>query len=196
MGTDCAPFLANLFLFAHEYKWILKQVKTKKLYLLNKFKGCCLYIDDLYLINNDDTMKRVRHQMYPKELNLVPDDTNGTNTHFLDLSLKIENKVIHSSVYDKRDVFNFPVVNFPFLTGNIPNRSSYGVFIGELVRYARACTHINDFKTKTLNTISILIKQNFRSKMLKKAWLKFCRNHIILIQKFGSSILSFPDEWP
>ena len=85
---------------------------------------------------------------------------------------------------------------FFFLTGNIPNRSSYGVFTGELVRYARACTHINDFKTKTLNTISILKKQNFRSKMLKKAWFKFCRNHILTIQKFGSSILYFPDEWP
>ena len=134
MGTDCAPFLANLFLFAHEYNWVTKQIKLKKIYLLQKFKGCCRYIDDLLLINNDETMKRVMYQIYPKELNLVPDDTDGTNTHFLDLRLKIVNSTITSSVYAKRDVFNFPVVNFPFLTGNIPNQSSYGVFIGELVR--------------------------------------------------------------
>ena len=90
MGTDCAPFLANLFLWAHEFKWIEKQVKKKKVYLLNKFKACCRYIDDLFLINNDDTMKRVCLQMYPKELKLIPDDTDGTATHFLDLSLTIE----------------------------------------------------------------------------------------------------------
>ncbi len=53
--------------------------------------------------------------------------------------------VIYTKIYDKRDIFNFPVVNFPILSGNIPLTSSYGVFIGELVRYARACTYFKDF---------------------------------------------------
>ena len=194
MGTDCAPFLANLFLWAHEFKWIEKQVKKKNIFLLNKFKACCRYIDDLFLINNDDTMKRVCLQMYPKELTLIPDDTDGTATHFLDLSLKIEEGFLSSRIYDKRDVFNFSVVNFPFLSGNIPNRSSYGVFIGELVRYARGCTYIEDFKCKTKNTISKFLKQNFTPKMLKRSWSKFCRSHVLLIQKFGSIILSLSDE--
>ena len=195
MGTDCAPYLANLFLFAHEYKWILKQVERNRFYLLNKFKGCCRYIDDLLLINNDETMKRVMHQMYPKELKLVPDDSNGITTHFLDLTLKIENNILSSYIYDKRDVFNFSVVNFPFLNGNIPGKSSYGVFIGELVRYARACTYIDDFKSKVNILISKLKKQFFKPKMLKKSWFKFCKKHFLLIQKYGSSILSFYNEW-
>ena len=122
-------------------------------------------------------------------------NSNGTVTHFLGLSLKIENGFLSSSVYDKRDVFSFPVVNFPFLCGNIPNRSSYGVFIGELVRYARACTFIDDFKSKTKNTICKLLKQNFTIKMLKRSWYKFCKRHILLIQKYGSLILSFTEEW-
>ena len=164
-------------------------------HLLNKFKGCCRYIDDLLLINNDETMKRVMHQMYPKELRLVPDDSDGVTTHFLDLSLKIENNFLSSSIYDKRDVFNFSVVNFPFLNGNIPGKSSYGVFIGELVRYARACTYIDDFKSKVNILISKLIKQFFKPKMLKKSWFKFCKKHFLLIQKYGSSILSFYKEW-
>ena len=41
--------------------------------------------------------------------------------------------VIYTKIYDKRDIINFPVVNFPILSGNIPLTSSYGVFIGELV---------------------------------------------------------------
>merc|ERR1712130_290952 len=187
MGTDCAPYLANLLLFACEYKWIMKQVRHNKFNLLHKFKGCSRYIDDLLLINNDNTMKRVMYKMYPPELKLIPDDTNGFVTNFLDLSLKIKNNVLSSSIYDKRDVFNFSIVNFPFLKGNIPNRSSYGVFIGELVRYARGCAFIEDFKKKSLDTISKLKKQFFTLKMLKRYWFKFCKKHILLIQKYGSS---------
>jgi hypothetical protein len=195
MGTDCAPLLANLFLFSFEFKWILRQVEKERFRLLTKFKGCGRYIDDLLLINNDDTMKRVMYQMYPKELKLVPDDSDGTITHFLDLTLKVENGFISTSIYDKRDLFDFPVVNFPFLNGNIPSKSSYGVFSGELVRYARGCTFIDDFKLKLAKTISILKKQFFTPRMMKKSWFKFCRKHLFLIQKYGSSILSLHQEW-
>ena len=148
----------------------------------------------MLLINNDETMKRVMHHIYPPELKLVPDDSNGTSTHFLDLLLKIANGFLSSSVYDKRDIFNFPVVNFPFLCGNIPNRSSYGVFLGELVRYARACTFIDDFKCKTKKTICKLLKQNFTIKMFKRSWYKFCQRRILLIQKYGSDILTCHEE--
>jgi len=68
MGTDCAPYHANLFLFACEYKWIMKQVKHNKFLLLNKFKGCSRYIDDLLLINNDNIMKRVMNKIYHSKL--------------------------------------------------------------------------------------------------------------------------------
>jgi hypothetical protein len=195
MGTDCAPLLANLFLFSFEFKWILRQVEKERFRLLTKFKGCGRYIDDLLLINNDDTMKRVMYQMYPKELKLVPGDSDGTITHFLDLTLKVENGFISTSIYDKRDLFDFPVVNFPFLNGNIPSKSSYGVFSGELVRYARGCTFIEDFKLKLAKTISIKKKQFFTPRMMKKSWFKFCRKHLFLIQKYGSSILSLHQEW-
>jgi len=123
IGTDCAHYLANLFLFACGYKWIMKQVRLNKFNLLNKFKGCSRYINDL-LINNDNTMKHVMNSMYPPELKLIPNDINGFVTNFLDLSLKIKDNVLSNSIYDKRDVFNFSIVNFPFLKGNIPNISS------------------------------------------------------------------------
>ena len=91
MGTDCAPFLANLFLFALEWQWIDKQRKAGKYFLLNKFKACCRYIDDLFLLNNDETMRCVMYQIYLPELKLIPDDTDGTFTEFLGLSLKVNN---------------------------------------------------------------------------------------------------------
>ena len=139
MGTDCAPYLANLFLFSLEFQWIQKQIKEKKFHLVKKFHSCARYIDDLLLINNDDVMKKVMKQIYPKELVLVPDDSDGkTNvdglsTPFLDLQMNISNGIISTSIYDKRDSFDYPIVNFPHLCGNIPEKSSYGVFIGEAV---------------------------------------------------------------
>ena len=74
-------------------------------------------------------MIKVMQDIYPSELVLVPDDSNGLSTSFLDLQLVIEDDVIYTSLFDKRDDFDFPIVNFPTLTGNIPTSSSYGVFV-------------------------------------------------------------------
>ena len=195
MGTDCAPFLANLFLYSYEYKWIDKQRKCKRWKLLNKFKSCCRYIDDLLLINNYDSMKQVMSDIYPSELVLVPDNSDGKTTSFLDLNFILKDHIISTSIFDKRDAFDFPIVNFPTLSGNIPRKSSYGVFIGELVRYARACTYLEDFRARTLPLVSKLKKQFFTDRLLKLTWNNFCSSHILLIQKYGSSILTLHNTW-
>jgi len=101
-------------------------------------------------------MKEVMTDIYPKELILVPDDSNGLSTPFLDLQLVVKNGVVSSSIFDKRDAFDFKIINFPTLAGNIPLKSSYGVFTCELVRYARACTYLEDFKTRMLNLVNKL----------------------------------------
>ena len=98
-------------------------------------------MDDLVLINNDGHMKRVMTDIYPEELVLVPQGSDDQSCPFLDLHVVIKDSILSTSIFDKRDAFGFPIVNFPTLTGNIPNRSSYVVFIGELVRYSRACTY-------------------------------------------------------
>ena len=195
MGTDCAPFLANLFLFSYEYEWIDKMRKDKKFHILKYFKGCSRYIDDLSLVNNDDQMKKYMSDIYPKELVLVPDDSDGQNVPFLDRNLSIKNGVIISSIYDKRDAFGYPIVNFPTLSGNIPESSSYGVFIGEAVRYARACTYLESFETRMKKLVCKLKKQFFKITKLRKTWRKFCESHLLLIQKYGPKILNLCEQW-
>ena len=116
-------------------------------------------------------MKKYMTDIYPQELILVPDDTNGESCPFLDLQVSIKDSIISTSIYDKRDTFDFPIVNFPTLTGNIPHKSSYGVFIGEVVRYARACSYFEDFKNRTLSLVSKLKKQGFILRLLKRSWL-------------------------
>ena len=188
MGTDCAFFLANLFLYSYEYQWINKQMIKNNQKAIQRFKSCSRYIDDLLLINNDDLMKEVMTEIYPKELVLVPDDNNGCTAPFLDLQLLITEGVISTSIYDKRDAFDFPIVNFPHLSGNIPNKSAYGTFICELVRYARGCTFSSDFASRTLLLVKKLKNQGFTTKRLQQTYRKFCTSHLILIQKFDISV--------
>ena len=63
----------------------------------------------------------------------------------MDLDLSISNGFVSSKIYDKRDDFDFDIGNFPFLDGNVPRRPSYGVYISQLIRFARACSHVDDF---------------------------------------------------
>ena len=66
-------------------------------------------------------------------------------TPILDLNIKVIGSDVHTSVYDKRDDFGFPITNFPWLSGDVPRLRSCGVYISQLVRFARCCTSIFDF---------------------------------------------------
>ena len=97
--------------------------------------------------------------------------------------------------FDKKYAFDFPIVNFPTLTGNIPIKSSYEVFVCELVRYARVCTYYADFKERVHILVKKLLKQYYTLKGLKKTWLKFCSTHFLLIQKYGKQVLTTYKMW-
>ena len=56
MGTECAPFFANLYLYSYEYQWLLKEYEAKEFDVLDKFNHCFRYIDDLMCLNNDGLM--------------------------------------------------------------------------------------------------------------------------------------------
>ena len=58
--------------------------------------------------------------IYPRELQLNNANTSDKETSFLDLNIKVIVNDIHTSVYDKRDDFGFPIVNFPWLSGDVP----------------------------------------------------------------------------
>ena len=80
----------------------------------------------------------------PKELKLNKAKTSNTSVAFLDLDLSIDNRVISSKIYDKRDGFDFIIVKFPFLDGDVPRVPSYGLYISQLIRFSRACSSFGD----------------------------------------------------
>ena len=72
-------------------------------------------------------------------------NSSDTEAPFLDLNLCISNGTVSTKIYDKRDDFDFDIVNFPFLDGDVPRRTSYGVYIPQLIRFARASSNLSDF---------------------------------------------------
>ena len=101
--------------------------------------------DDVLSINNPD-FENYLGQMYPIELEIKDTTERNTSASYLDLLLSIESDgQLRTSLYDQRDDFNFHITNFPFLSSNIPSSPAYGVFISQLIRYARACSSYEYF---------------------------------------------------
>ena len=90
---------------------------------------------------------------------------------------------VSSKIYDKSDDFDFDIVNFPFLDGDVPRRASYGVYISQLNRFARVCNHVADFNARNNCLIDKLLQQGYRLYELRKTFSKFYRRHYELISK-------------
>ena len=126
------------------------------------------------------------NRIYPAELQLKRASASDTEAAFLDLNLSIHNDIVSTKIYDKRDDFNFDIVNFPFLDGDAPRRPSYGVYISQLIRFARAPSHSTDFNYRKKFLTAKLLKQGYRYHTLFKAFSKFYRRHFELIEKCQS----------
>ena len=97
-------------------------------------------------------------------------NTSGTEAPFLDLHLSISNDFVSSKIYYKRNDFDFDIVHFPFLDGDVPRRPSCGVYISQLIRFARVCSHVDDFNTRNKCLTAKLLKQGYRYHKLRKAF--------------------------
>ena len=136
MGTNCAPLIADLFLYCYERDFMSDLQKSKRFDLIDMFNDTSRYLDDIFTIDNPEFEKHIP-DIYPAELQLNKANTSDKETSFLDLNVKVIGSDIHTSVYDKRDDFGFPIVNFPWLSGDVPRLPSYGIYISQLVRFAR-----------------------------------------------------------
>ena len=124
--------------------------------------------------------------IYPPELQLNKTNTTDTETPFLDLHLPIANGFDSSKIYDKRDGFDFDIVNFPFLDGDVLRRASFGVYISQLIKFARVCNHVADFNAQNkCLTASQTSPTGLSVSLTSKSFSKFYRRHYELISKFN-----------
>ena len=102
-----------MFLFCYERDFIKELSSDNQVDVIKAFNSTSRYLDDLLNIDNP-YFEGMVNQIYPSELQLNKANTSDTETPFLDLHLSISNGFVSSKIYDKRDDFDFDIVNFPF----------------------------------------------------------------------------------
>jgi hypothetical protein len=157
VSTYCAPLLADLFLYLYEADFIQGILKKNQKKLTRSFNFTFRYIDDVLPLNNSrfgDFVDRI----YPTELEIKDTTYTDRSASYLDLHLEIDSEGrLRTILYDKRDDFNFPIVNFPFICSNIPAAPAYGVYISQMIRYSRTCGSYQDFLDRGLLLIRKLL---------------------------------------
>ena len=189
MGCDCAPKIADLFLYWYEHNYISEAVDNPNLQaIVHILKYCSRYIDDLNIPNaNQEICRIICNDIYPEELSLECTNDSSNRSSFLDLDILVKKEGFATKLYDKRRDFSFNVVTFPNLRSNIPNSQAYGSFTGELYRLCKSSTCFADFKDEVRMLMKKLKNQNFDVNELKKricnvikskpaCFHKFCKN--------------------
>ena len=147
LGTNCAPLVVDLFLFCYERDFMMSLSDDKQADVIDAFNTTSRYLDGILNINNRYFDNMVS-QIYPSELQLNKANTSDTEAIFLDLHLSISYDIVSTKIYDKRDDFDLEIVNSLFLDGDVPRSTSYGVYISQHFRFARASSYVADFNTR------------------------------------------------
>ena len=144
IGTHCAHILGDIFLYSYEAEIIQSLLSTGKKKIASQFNFINRYIDDVLsitqihrwrIINNPD-YENYLGQMYPDDLGIKDTTESNTSASYLDLLLSMGRD---GRLHIFLDDFSFHITNFQFLRSNIPSSSAHGVFISQLIPYARVC---------------------------------------------------------
>jgi hypothetical protein len=146
------------------------------------------YIDDVLSLNNSRIGDFV-DCIYSIELEIKYTTDTDISASYLDLHLAIDSEGrLRKKLYDKRDDFNFHIVNFPFICRNIPAAPAYGVYISRLIEYSRACGSYHDFLDRGLLLTRKLLNQGFLLAKLKSSLRTFFDRHHDLVDRYGISV--------
>ena len=158
MGTNCAPLPADLFLYSYESEFLQNLVKNQKIHETRAFNFTYRYIDDVLSINNP-RFTEFLPLIYVPELEIKETTDTASSASFLDLYLEFDDSgQLSTKIYDKRDDFNFKIINFPNMCSNIP---ASPVCISQLIRYARASSNYSDFLKRHLRLKNRLLDQGY-----------------------------------
>ena len=130
----------------------------------------------------------VPKDIYPEELVLLNTNINRNYDHYVDLNIFLHSGVFICSLFDKRNDFDFNVISYPFLSGNIPKIPTYGVYVSQLIRFCNVSSE--SMQKAVLNLNNKLRKQGFVVETLKRKFQQFSTKYIHLWSKFGEDITS------
>ena len=156
--------------------------------LARSFNLCYRYIDDLIVFNNKKFLDYLK-EIYPSQLTVEKANKSDHLADYLGLTSIIDSGgKLSTNLYNKRDDFDFNTVNFPFFSSNIPSGPSYDVYISQLIRFARCCSHYDDFRYLHKCLVNQLLSQGYIALRLKKSFTKFYGRYHDLIEKYQRSV--------
>ena len=138
MGSDPAPFFANLFLAHKEADWVKAQSNLGRINA-RKINNSFRFIDDLLSLNDGSTFEKHYKDIYPTELEPKKENNSSSCASFLDLYIYIENGEFHT-----RYNFGLDIVRMPFYCSNVPSKIFCGSIGAEFLRISRATSKIDD----------------------------------------------------
>ena len=145
------------------------------------------YINDVLSINNA-RFAEFLPLIYPPELEVKEITDTASSASFLDLYLEFDDSgQLSTKIYDKRDDFNFKIINFPNMCSNIPASPAYGVYISQLIRYARASSNYSDFLKRHLHLRNRLLDQGYKKIRLIRSLKKFIFRYQDLVEIYSVS---------
>ena len=144
--------------------------------VFNAFNTTSRYLNNIFNINNVYFDYMVS-QIYSSELQLNKANTFAKEAAFSDLHLSISNDIVSTRNYGKCD-FDFEIVNFPFVDGDVPRSTSYGVYISQLICFARTSSYVTDLNTRNKLLTQKLLKQGYRYHNFAKPFLNFIDSSI------------------
>ena len=161
--------------------------KDKKIHEARAFNFTYRYIDDVLSINNS-RFAEFLPLIYPPELEVKETTDTASSASFLDLYLEFDDSgQLSTKIYDKRDDFNFKIINFPNMCSNIPASPAYGVYISQLIRYARASSNYSDFLKRHLHLRNRLLDQGYKKIRLIRSLKKFIFRYQYLVEIYSVS---------
>ena len=188
MGMIPAPGFAKLGLGVDEFKYCTKLVKDKKTDLLKRLINMVRYIDDIGVANFLD-FGLIAVDIYPRSLILNKSNISSiSDSAFLDLNVSVVDHQFRVKVYNKTDDYNFRVITFPFLESNILTVICYSVFFGEILRFLRICSNLNDFENRAQMLVGMLIERGYKRSEMAKQFIKVFFRYKSEVRKFPGCI--------
>ena len=186
--TNCAPLLADLFLYCYENEFLEKLIKKDKRKLARKFNLSYRYIDDFISFNNK-RFKEFISDNYPRELTISETTESTSIASYLDLLfIRDKSNNMTTKLDDKRDAFGFHIVNFPFMSSNIPSAPAFGVYASQLIRHAHCCSKYSDFLSHHRALVTRLLSQDYKVNRLSNTFKKFYDRHIDLVGQYKKNL--------
>jgi len=180
MGGNASPLLADLTLAMLEFKFLKKASVQER----REIGNCSRYIDDILNLNGKNFMETCK-KIYPACLPLEETTSSEKESNFLDLTIRLEDKIISTTLYNKTDAFNFAVIRLPESSSNLHSNIGYNTFYSQLIRIARICTYPVDFEHNVDVLCNAFINKGFSKEKMSHMAKRFSCTYSNLVFNLG-----------